>query len=337
VHRVLADDADRLAALASVRARTDAEVFPGDPPPPPAELRGDLFEPGPHEQRVAWVATVEGEPAGELVASVEEPPNEHLVQVEWLGVVAEHRRRGVAAALVRALLVAPELVGRTDVTFWIPGLAGGAGPAVAERWGVTLRLTERCSRLAVADVPWDVVDGWRTGDGDRDDGYRLVQWTGPVPDEHVPALVAVRRAMEDQPVDDLDRTIPTLDEEAIRAWDRAALGRGLVPVFTVAVAADGAPAGYSALFVNGHRPEIGLQGDTGVLAAHRGHGLGRWLKAENLALALATEPRISSVLTYNAESNPWMLDINVAMGFRPHVRFEAWQAAVDDVRAAVGA
>lgn len=71
-----------------------------------------------------------------------------------------------------------------------------------------------------------------------------------------------------------------------------------------------------------------------MLAEHRGHGLGRWLKAENLREALAAEPRLAAVETFNAESNRWMLALNV--GFAPHVAYEAWQAAIDDVREAVG-
>ena len=84
------------------------------------------------------------------------------------------------------------------------------------------------------------------------------------------------------------------------------------------------------------RPSVGRQGDTGVLEAHRGHGLGRWLKAENLRRALAHQPGIEVVETYNAESNPHMLAINVEMGFRPHRSFSTWQGAVAAAADALG-
>ena len=58
--------------------------------------------------------------------------------------------------------------------------------------------------------------------------------------------------------------------------------------------------------------------------------------AENLRLALDTEPRVRVVETYNAESNPWMLDINVAMGFRPHIGYQAFQGDIAAVREVVG-
>jgi mycothiol synthase len=76
------------------------------------------------------------------------------------------------------------------------------------------------------------------------------------------------------------------------------------------------------------RPSVGRQGDTGVVEAHRGHGLGRWLKAENLRRALAHQPGIDVIETYNAESNPYMLAINVDMGFRPHRTYGTWQGPV---------
>ena len=84
------------------------------------------------------------------------------------------------------------------------------------------------------------------------------------------------------------------------------------------------------------RPSLGRQGDTGVVAAHRGHGLGRWLKAENLRRALDHQPGIEVVETYNAESNPHMLAINVDMGFRPHRTYGMWQGPVADAAEALG-
>jgi mycothiol synthase len=331
------DRVDLLAAYAAVHAATDQEVNPDDPPAPVDELATELFRPTPLHRRLAWVATIDGEPAGQLRVALEGAPNEHRAEVEWLAVVPGHRRRGVADALLRTALADPAVAERSSLTFWVPVLADGAGIAVAERCGASMVLAERCSRLRVADAPWDLLDDWVAQGRSRTDGYRLVQWVGPIADEHVGLLAAVRRAMEDQPTGDLDRTVPTLDDDAIREFDASAVAQGLVPVLSVAVAADGDPAGYSALFLNGHRPTLGWQGDTGVLADHRGHGLGRWLKAENLRQGLTAEPRLATIETYNAESNPWMLDINVTMGFAPHVAYQAWQADADDVRKAIGA
>lgn len=336
-HRLADERQDLLEACAAVRAVTDREVNPQDPPAPVEELAGEVFERSSHEHRAGWVATVNGEPAGELLVALEQSEqNRHRIDVESLAVVPSRRRQGVADALLRACLADEEAGERTSITFWVPALPDGAGVAYAARCGGSVRLEERCSRLAVDDVPDDVVDGWIAEGRTRTDGYRLVQWVGPVPDEHLADLVVVRRSMQDMPVDDLDWTAPTMDAADLRSFEEAAAGRGHHPVVSMALSPDGDPAGFSALFLNQHRPTLAWQGDTGVLADHRGRGLGRWLKAENLRLAQATAPQLATVETYNAESNPWMLDINVAMGFRPHMAYQAWQAEVADVRSALG-
>jgi hypothetical protein len=32
--------------------------------------------------------------------------------------------------------------------------------------------------------------------------------------------------------------------------------------------------------------------------------------------------------TYNADSNPWTMSINEALGYRPHDRFGVWELAL---------
>ena len=85
------------------------------------------------------------------------------------------------------------------------------------------------------------------------------------------------------------------------------------------------------LLVHPARPEIGNQGDTAVVPRHRGRGLGRWLKAANLEAVRRAHSKLRSVYTYNAASNRWMLDINVAMGFRPYRTFVVHQGATDEL------
>ena len=76
---------------------------------------------------------------------------------------------------------------------------------------------------------------------------------------------------------------------------------------------------------------LGDQGDTVVVAEHRGHRLGRWLKAVNLLAAMDARPELRFINTFNAESNPWMLSINEAMAFRPFREVHTVQGPVADV------
>jgi hypothetical protein len=120
-------------------------------------------------------------------------------------------------------------------------------------------------------------------------------------------------------------------QERDRAWDRA----GFDSVSTLALAPNGTAAGASQILVSRLRPPVAHQEDTGVVAAHRGHALGRWLKSENLRLALEHNPDVEVVQTFNAESNPHMLAINVDMGFRPYRSYAVWQGSLADALAAV--
>lgn len=329
VHELRADRPELLEALALVREETDREVNPDDPPAPVAELAGELLYSSAVVERRGWLATVDGVPAGELtVASDVSSENRHLFDVEWLATRPGFRRRGVADALLRTALTWAADDGRSSFVLWVPTTPDGSGAAYAERCGLSVAQVERCSRLRIADLDRAVVDRWREEGRARADGYRIVQFVGPAPDEHLEAVAAAHRAMEDMPTDDLDWTIPTMTPAKLRSRDEAWARAGWVYVSALALAPDGAAAGLSELGIMTHRPQIAAQGDTGVVAEHRGRGLGRWLNAGNLAQALAFEPRIEVVQTYNAETNPWMLDINVAMGFRPHVRYEAFQGDV---------
>ena len=337
VHQVTEERPDLLEAMTAVRAVTEREVNPEDPPAPAAEVAGELFVETVMHRRIGWVALLDGAPVGELGFSAEKTEeNAHLVDVEWLAVDPAVRRRGVADALLRTGIEWAAADGRTSVTLWAPTLPDGSGRAYAERCGCTLRMEERCSRLVVADLDQDQQAEWLRSGRERTDGYRIVQWTGPAPEEHLEALAAAHRAMEDMPLDELDWNIPSMDPERLRSRDEAWTAGGRRGVSTLALAPDGSAAGLSELQINTHRPELADQGDTGIVEAHRGRGLGRWLKAENLRLALETEPRVRVVQTYNAESNPWMLDINVAMGFRPHIGYQAFQGDIATVGQVLG-
>jgi GNAT superfamily N-acetyltransferase len=83
--------------------------------------------------------------------------------------------------------------------------------------------------------------------------------------------------------------------------------------------------GYTRLALNPYRPWLGDQGDTAVLPAHRGNGIGRWLKATNALRLLDERPDVTAVDTWNADVNEPMLAINREMGFRLLVPWREWE------------
>ncbi len=62
---------------------------------------------------------------------------------------------------------------------------------------------------------------------------------------------------------------------------------------------------------------------------HRGHRLGLIIKIENLRYALAHEPELARVDTWNAAVNDHMISINEAIGYRPVDAWVNWQRELD--------
>jgi hypothetical protein len=163
-------------------------------------------------------------------------------------------------------------------------------------------------------------------------GYRVVTWRGPCPDELVPALCQAGNAMADAPLDDLEHEEWTVTPALVRAEEAKREGR--IDAFrALALTADGRGAGFTDLGVSCFRPTFGFQGNTVVVGEHRGHRLGWWLKAANLLNVLAVHPDLRFLTTTNAESNPWMLAINEAMGYRPHRTIHVHQGPLADASA----
>ncbi|MDY7104828.1 MAG: GNAT family N-acetyltransferase [Actinomycetota bacterium] len=311
---------------------------PGDPLPGPDELEGELLVVAPDRIRRVWVATLDGAPAG-LAMATGRSTDTGDVRIAEVDVLVDPglRRRGVGSALMTAVVSEVVALDRTSIIGYpAADLWAEESAAFCARYGLTARQEERCSRARVADIDESLLDRWLAEAADHAPGYRVVQWAGPCPDDQLLARWCdAEAAMGDAPLDDIDYQHHTRDLEAQRAADAATAARGHISYCTLALAPNGDAAGITELSVQVDRPQIGHQGDTGVLAAHRGHRLGRWLKAANWRQARAAHPELAVIETYNAQSNPWMLDINVAMGFRPHHVYVAHQAPVDTVLAAV--
>ena len=87
------------------------------------------------------------------------------------------------------------------------------------------------------------------------------------------------------------------------------------------------------MFINPSFPDLGQQGDTGVLEEFRGHRFGKWLKAEMARYLVSDHPEITRLRTGNANSNAPMLAINEEMGFTAHHHNTVWQKPTSEVLA----
>ena len=184
--------------------------------------------------------------------------------------------------------------------------------------GYRLEQIERGSRLALPAV---------LPEAPETPGYGIRQWVGVTPERWVDDLATLRTRMStDAPSAGLDEPEDVWTAERVRAQDEHAGDGGRTLLVTaVEHLASGRLAGYTELVAPAEATRVVEQRDTIVLREHRGHRLGMLLKVANLAQLERVVPGRPSVLTFNAEENRHMLDVNEAIGFTPIGYEGAWK------------
>lgn len=321
-------ESDVAVELVALQRRIDAVRDPDDPPVPAEALIPHFEVERSERQRRSWLAHDARELVGYLTADVRvEGANAGFAEIE-VETLPDRVGVGIEHALVGAALGWLREQGARTLTWWP---ADERGREVVASLGLTFRQQERCSRMQVAEVDQDQQSEWIAAPRAREAGYRVVSWTGPCPDEHLDAYAVACSAMADAPLDDVEWVPHEATPDVVRGHERDLERLGDRPYVALALGPTGDAAGMSALCVHPARSWYGAQEDTAVVREHRGYALGRWLKAANLAQVRAAHPELEVVQTYNAETNPWMLAINVDMGFRPYRAYFAHQADLDDV------
>jgi GNAT superfamily N-acetyltransferase len=239
--------------------------------------------------------------------------NEHMGWSEDLYVLPSHRRRGIGRRLLNELTSAVRAAGRTLLIGGYPETSD-AGAAFARAVGCRTGNAEKQNRAPVGGLDRAMLERWCA---DAPDGYSLVQFDGAAPDDLIERIVIAEDAMNDAPrAESLDRFVYTVDRR--RAGERELAADGAEYWFAGAVHdATAAVAGFTELTYRDRQPWNIQQEDTCVVPDHRGHGIGRWLKAVNALRVLDEKPNVRFIETWNDGGNRWMLDINDAMGFRP--------------------
>lgn len=173
------------------------------------------------------------------------------------------------------------------------------------------------------------------------DDYRVVTWTGATPSAWVDEVAGLRTRMStDAPMGGLVMVPDPWDAERIHEHDDriASSGRHLLTA-AVEHVPSGTLAGFTELIVSSDDP-LAVQEDTLVLREHRGRRLGALLKSANVRQLMTARPDVEAVVTWNAEENRPMLDVNEAMGFGAIGREGGWQKHVrpdiDGIRSVAG-
>ncbi|HEY9371186.1 GNAT family N-acetyltransferase [Streptomyces sp.] len=307
-----------------VVAASMAHDLPGVPPPDPGQIHAQLTQPALGSRRLTWLAIgADGVPVG--VAALRlftSPGRDHLAELE-LHVDPAHRRLGTGSVLLSAVVAACRTESRRSLI--VAAAADSPGEAFCERWGFRLALA-----LDHLILPFDEVDEavLLKIDVVERPGYRLTGWTGTVPDDLADAFAGAKNAMNDMPVGDLDFGIVAWDADRVRAMAKVVADRGDTLLTTAAVHDDGTMAGYTEIVLPQGSGPRAQQYDTAVVPAHRGHGLGLWVKAAMVRRLRAEHPDVVEIETDNAEENVHMLAVNRALGFRSYRRTREFQLDV---------
>lgn len=320
-----------IETLHRFKTAVKAEFRPGEPAAPLSELTNDIRQmPSELED---WTCVVEPESEGEIAGyadgGVERTgDNEHLFWVS-IDVLPEHRRQGIGSWLLAQAAQAAQAAG-AQVLNGASVSTIAAGQKFAEHMEAEARQVNRESELDLTALDWALVDKWVDEGPSRAPGYALELYEGTYPLDHYDDVIAWWEIMNTAPRDNLDWNDDHLTKERLAEWEAQFAGSGVDRWEYIARHLDsGTCAGVSNVWLNDWNPAVINQGDTGVHPDHRGHALGKWLKAAMLKKIKAERPQARVVRTDNAYSNDAMLGINNALGFRESRAVSIWHLPVE--------
>jgi GNAT superfamily N-acetyltransferase len=232
-----------------------------------------------------------------------------------LAVLPEHRRRGVARALLhRVLAVARGHGSEVLATAFEEGDAGGAGFAARYGFEEVLREVEIALRLSGDERDPEPLDGVEI-----------------VPLAERPDLV--REAYELARVALPDMPLPTpYEPPAFERWvAEDATGPGVLPGGTLVALADGRVVGFAGLLRRDADPRLAEHGLTAVARSHRGRGIATALKRTQVAWAARNGYR--ELMTFTQEGNLAMQAVNARLGYEPRPAWIRVEAPLDRVAA----
>jgi mycothiol synthase len=307
------------------------EEWPDDPPRPFERWVNGLRTIPPFVTLRIWVAWQGAAAVGRSTLEVYDmPKNRHIANAD-VGVVIDHRRHGIGTRLVVPLAEAAEAA---EKTLLLTGTDSAipAGRAFTERLGARQGIVDRTNQLIVEELDPVLMKTWRD-QGPRAE-YELGWWEGAYPESEIDAVCDLMAVMNTAPRDDLEIEDQEWTPEIVRQGEDSMRQRSIQRSTLYARhRASGELAGYTEVFYDPAKSHVLQQGDTGVLPKHRGHGLGKWLKATMVERLPRDWPDVRFMRTDNANSNAPMLKINDAMGFRPYKEWTIWQVEVARVKA----
>lgn len=338
---VTAPDAADFNAVVAARNVVYAEIAGNhDEDAPPAQLLVRFHEDKTSECRV-WGTLVDGEIVGRVFVDRPLEDDAKHVYVETL-IPRAYWNRGLGSVAHEVLAAYAREHGRTVMQTWAEHPADASRPHLTPptgfgsiprdhtaqfllNRGYVLEQVERKSVLDLANSR-DHIDALHQQYVVPDD-YRVESWLGATPPEHVEAYARLKERMSvDAPSAGMDASEETWDADRVAQSDAIGLANDTTRLTTVVRhVSTGALVAYNELSIGTDLTAATEQADTLVVAAHRGKKLGMIVKLAGLIGWRAVAPLSPRLLTWNAEENRPMLDVNEAIGFVPDAYIGAWR------------
>ncbi|WUH93908.1 GNAT family N-acetyltransferase [Streptomyces sp. NBC_00433] len=307
-----APTAEDLRAWYRVQSAALAHDRPGEPVPSQAAVRAGLTTAGNRRRLVLWllrgsadepIATAVLRLSDEAAEGTPGPPAEVQMTVH-----PAHRRLGTGSRLLATATEAAVAAGCGTLSAEAVSGTPGEGFLATRDFVPVTRLTWQ--RLALDGIPGQI--------GKLPDvphpGYRLTAWEGAAPDTLTDGFVGALRALPAASVDDGERR---WDPAAVQEAAEVAARRGDRLLTVAALHDDGDIAGFTTVLLPCDGARRAHQYDTGVVPAHRGHGLALWMKSEMLRRLPAAQPDLAEIHTRVPDDNRHLLAVNTTLGFRP--------------------
>jgi len=308
------EDETTVAEAVAVNIAVDAHDSPWAHPMTVATLTGMIRHGWDGEPPRCLAARTDGGVVGYADLWTGEWDNTDLA---WFGLAVhpDHRRRGIGSALMARLLELTRESGRSKVGIDSWDSEAGVGFATAQGFERKSQAINR--RQFLAEVDRDLVTRMYDEAQAAATSYELVRVVGRTPDDLLDHVAVMTAAINDAPTDDLDIEDEVFPPERVRNYENATLARGHRMYRLMARHREtGELAGQTIVAVETERPTIGHQHDTSVTRGHRGNRLGLLLKAGMLRWLEEAEPQLTTVDTWNAESNDHMIAVNEQLGYR---------------------
>lgn len=335
-----ADAADFIQVVAA-RNAVYAEIAGNhDEDAPPAQLLAPFHE-NTHLALAVWAVRVDDTVIGRAFFECPLEPDSRSVFVETL-IPRAYWGRGLGGAAHAIYVARARSLGRTVMQTWAEHPADGSVPQLTaptgygqvpadhtarflQRRGYVLEQVERRSTLDLLATRAHV-DALHS-QFPCPDGYEVLSWQGATPHGFAPAFARLKERMStDAPSAGLDIDAQSWDAERVAESDAIALaGARSRQTTVIRHVASGELVAFNELSIGADRTTATEQGDTLVASAHRGRKLGMVVKLEGLRRWRDFAPASPRVVTWNAEENRPMLDVNEAIGFIPAAYIGAWR------------